>query len=182
MGSLDDSLQAALRTATKANKSRDAAAVVQALEEALAHARRDAPLAVRVAVPILHDHVGLGLYTPAPAGRVEGRRVRLYVEVANFGLTAIGEGRARAQLDVTGEFAYEDGAELVALPAVSLGTQSFETRSPDAVTSFGVELKLGDKSPAGVYRLKLVVKDAVLGKSGSRETRFVLADGGAGRP
>lgn len=175
---LDD----ALKSASSARRKKDAAGLVKALEEALVLAREDAPLEVRVAVPILHDHVGRGLYTPAPDDVIpQGRRVRLYVEVANYRLTAVGppaEGRARAQLEVSGEFSYDDTSEgmleVVKLQTVSLGTQAFETRSPDAVTSFGLELKLGDKAPAGTFHVRLVVKDAVSGKSASRDVRFVL--------
>jgi hypothetical protein len=171
-------LDAALKAAQAATKKKDASSTVKALEDALVLARRDAPLDVRAAVPIHHDHVGLGLYTPAPGDVVEGRRVRLYVEVANFAMSPLADGVARVQLEVTGEFSYDDTSEgkleVVKLPTVPLGTQSFETRNTSAVTSFGVELKLGDKSPAGTYHVKLVVKDAVSGKTGSRDARFVI--------
>lgn len=182
---LEATLDDAWKRATAARRKKDAAALVKALEDALVAARKDAPLEVRAAVPILHDHVGLGLYTPAPDDVIpagQGRRVRLYVEVASFGLTAVGppgDGRFRAQLDVTGEFSYDDMSEgkleVLKLSTVSLGTQAFETRSSVGVTSFGVELKLGDKAPPGIYHVKLVVKDAVAGKSASRDVRFVLS-------
>jgi hypothetical protein len=62
----------------------------------------------------------------------------------------------------------------VKLPTVNLGTQSYETRTIAGVTSFGVELRLGDKSPAGTYRLALRVHDAIANKSASRDARLVL--------
>lgn len=170
---LDDELKAA----QAARKKQDAAGVVRALERALDQARADAPLEVRKVVVINHDHTGLGVYTPAPGDVVEGRRARLYVEVANHMHTRVGPEGAevwRVQLDVSGDFAYQAEGERMALPTVSLGTQAYETRTPAGVTSFGVELRLGDRSPAGVYRVTLRVKDAVGNKSASREAHLVL--------
>ena len=161
---VDDDIKAA-------RKKKDAVGLVRALERALDEARAGAPLEVRVVALIHHDHTGLGTYTPADV--VEGRRARLYVEVANHTHTKTGDVW-RVQLDVTGDFTYEADGELVKLPTVSLGTQAYETRTPAGVTSFGVELRLGEKSPAGVYRLNLHVRDAVGGKSGSREAKLVL--------
>ena len=177
-----------LKAAGASWKKKDAAATVRALEDALMLARTDAPLDIRVAVPINHDHTGIGLYTPAPRDVVEGRRVRLYVEVANHALTMLSPGLFHAQLDVSGDFAFEDPAlandasgngglsgGLTKLAAgVGLGTQSFDTRTPTGVTSFGVEIHLGDKSPAGTYRVALKVKDAIGNKSASKDVRFVL--------
>ena len=177
--SVDDRIQAA----QAAWKKKDAGAAVRALEGALADLRKEAPLEIRVACPINHDHTGLGLYTPAAKDVVDGRRVRLYLEVANHVLTSVPGGAWRAQLDVTGDFSFEDpgdgtaehpAGETTLQKGVGLGTQAFETRTPAGVTSFGVEINLGDKAPPGTYHVWLHVKDAVGNKSAQREARFVL--------
>lgn len=174
-----------IKKAQAAWKKRDAAATVRSLEAALDVARAAAPLEIRAAAVINHNHTGLGVYTPAAGDVVEGRIARLYVEVANHTHTRVSAagdtvGRWRVQLDVAGDFSYEDVAdngsvEVVALQQnVGLGTQSFETRTPSGVTSFGVEIKLGDKSPAGAYRVALRVKDAVGNKTATRDVKLVL--------
>src|SRR5258706_3306878 len=139
-----------LKSASTSWKKKDAGGAVRALEEALLVARKDAPLEVRQACAINHDHTGIGLFTPAKNDVIAGRRVRVYVEVANFALTSVGEGVGHAQLDVTGDFTFEDPA----LPkdaagnagftkltqGVGLGSQAFDTRTPLGVTSFGVDI------------------------------------------
>ena len=178
-------IESDIKQAQRAWQKRDAAGAVAALERALEEARAGAPLEIRQAVVSNHDHTGLGVYTPAPGDVVEGRRARLYVEVANHAHTRVSPGgsaegaRWRVQLDVSGDFSYEDVAdngsvEIVKLQTVSLGTQSYETRTVSGVTSFGVEIKLGDKSPAGTYRVALKVRDAVGGKGAVRDVRLVL--------
>ena len=174
-----------IKKAQAAWKKKDATTTVKALEAALDVARVPAPLEIRAAVVINHNHTGLGVYTPAAGDVVEGRIARLYVEVANHGHTKVSTSadpstRWRVQLDVSGDFSYEDVAEngsveVVPLQqAVSLGSQSFETRTMSGVTSFGVEIKLGDKSPAGTYRVVLRVKDAIAGKTAARDVKLVL--------
>jgi hypothetical protein len=83
-----------------------------------------------------------------------------------------------AQLDVGGDFSFEDPAENGASKklqsGVSLGTQSFDTRTKLGVTSFGVDVGLGEKSPAGTYHVLLHVKDAIGNKMASKDVRFVL--------
>lgn len=171
----------ALKAAAAAKKKKDAAGLVRALEDALFSARRDAPLEIRVAVPINHNHTTLGVFTPAPGDAFQGRLARLYIEVANFALTQVGpveEGRFRGQLDVSGAFRYDDTSEgkpeVVELQTVSLGSQAWETHSTCGLISFGVEMKLSEKSPAGTYHVLLTVKDAVGGKTATRDVRFVL--------
>ncbi len=178
--SLDD----LLKSARAAVRHEHPAAAIKDLEDALLLLRKDAALDIREAVPVNHDHTGIGLYTPAENGVVDGRRVRLYVEVANFTLAAVGPAVGHAQLDVTGDFSFEDpalpkddkgGPGLKPLQkGVSLGTQAFDTRTPLGVTSFGVEIGLGDKSPAGGYRVLVRVRDAIGNKTATREARFVL--------
>ncbi len=174
-----------IKKAQAAWKKKDAATTVKALEQALDEARVAAPLEIRAAVAINHNHTGLGVYTPAAGDVVEGRIARVYVEVANHAHTRVSPAhdpasRWRVQLDVSGDFSYEDVAEngsveIVALQQnVQLGSQSFETRTMSGVTSFGVEIKLGDKSPAGTYRVLLRVKDAVGGKSATKDVKLVL--------
>jgi hypothetical protein len=172
--SVDDSL----KQAQAALKKNDASGAVRALEDALLAERAKADLEVRVACPINHDHTGIGLYTPAKNDVVDGRRVRLYVEVANFALAELSGGAGHAQLDVTGDFSFEDPAENGAAKKlqsnVSLGTQAFDTRTRLGVTSFGVEVGLGEKSPAGTYHVLLRVKDAIGNKTATKDVRFVL--------
>lgn len=173
-----------IKKAQAAWKKKDATTTVKALEQALDEARTAAPLEIRAAVVINHNHTGLGVYTPATGDVVEGRVARLYVEVANHAHTKVSSAgtpeRWRVQLDVSGDFSYEDVAEngsVEVMPlqqGVSLGSQSFETRTTSGVTSFGVEIKLGDKSPAGTYRVALKVKDAVGGKSATKAVKVVL--------
>lgn len=170
-------LDADLKAAQTAWQKRDAVGLVTALEQALEHARAEAPLEVRAVVVINHDHTGLGAYRPSLGDVVEGRRARLYVEVANHAHARSSQsagGLWRVQLEVSGEFAYQADGELIKLPTVALGTQAYETRTPAGVTSFGVELRLGDKSPAGVYRLTLKVTDAIGNKAASRAAKLVL--------
>jgi hypothetical protein len=170
--SVDDDILAA----QAGRKRNDRAATVAALERALASARADAPLHIRAVAVIHHDHTGLGAYTPAPGDVIEGTRARLYIEVANHthAMVAAPPGLWRVQLDVSGDFAFEDEGELVKLKTVALGTQAYRTRTPAGVTSFGVELRLGDRAPAGVYRLTLKVRDALGDKSAARDARLVV--------
>ena len=172
------SIDESIKQAQAALKRHDADAAVHALEDALAAARKAADLEVRVVAPINHDHTGIGLYTPAKGDVVDGRRVRLYVELANYALADIGGGAGHAQLDVTGDFSFDDpadkGARTKLSQGVALGTQSFDTRTNLGVTSFGAEINLGDKSPAGVYHVVVHVKDAIGSKAAQREARFVL--------
>ena len=164
-----------LRSAASALKKKDSSTAVRALEDALVVVRKDAPLEVRALVVVNHDHTGIGLYTPAKGDVVDGRRIRFYVELANHAHSEISKGLWRVQLDVTGDFSFDDAKERLALQSgVSLGTQSYETRTPVGVTSFGVDVKLGEKSPAGTYHMLLHVTDAVSGKTAKQEARFVL--------
>jgi hypothetical protein len=86
-------------------------------------------------------------------------------------------GGSTAILQVQGAFTYLDGKELMDLGTVPLGTQQFLTRTPIGLTSFGLDVRLGEKSPAGEYRLKLTITDKQApppAKSAVRELRFVL--------
>ena len=68
--------------------------------------------------------------------------------MANHGHTQVtqkGGDVWRVHLDVSGDFSYEADGEVLKLPTVALGTQTYETRTITGVTSFGVELRLGDK-------------------------------------
>lgn len=164
-------------------QARDFSASVAALEGALRLARDRAPLEVRKVVVVNAPHVGLGIYEPAPKGRVENRLLRLYVEVANFGTRAphppIAEEKGKAEdaelreveLEVMGTFFLGDGTKIGERP---LGTHRFKTRTNVGVTSFGVDARLGDGAPSGPYEVELSVRDSSTEKQASRRARFVI--------
>jgi hypothetical protein len=173
MAASPDLVAQSIDAARAAWKKRDAAAAVRALEGALLAARADAPLEVRQAVVVHEPHTGLGLYTPAVDDVVRGRELKLYVEVAGFAAQPA-EGGASVALEVSADFEYQDGNENVPLGTRPLGTQRFFTRTFTGLTSFGLDVRLGDKSPPGVYRMTLHVLDTLGGKRASKDVRFVL--------
>jgi len=165
------SVQLALTEARVALKKGKPTPLVAALERALATARAEAPLEVRRVEVVGRPHTGLGIYDPLPDARVPGRHLQLYVEVANFSHAERGEGRSEVALEVNGAFFFEDGT---ALGEKSLGTHRFTSRTATGVTSFGLDVRLGEKSPAGTYRIDLKVKDLLSGKEGSSTVTFRL--------
>ena len=184
-----------LKRASIAVQKRDWPIAVHALEEALDVARSNAPLEARALVVVREPSPGMGLYTPAPNDVVIGRLLRLYVETAGFGSeplavsgsggTASGgtasAGLERVRLTVSGTFSYDDSDDAgrtvqTALGEKPLGAQMFETRTHLSATSFGLEVKLGERSPGGVYHVRLRIHDDVTDREAFRETRFVLDD------
>lgn len=172
-----DVVAGALRDAQAAWKDRDGARTVRALEAALRGARAVAPLELRQAVVVHAPHTGLGLYTEAPGGVVVGRDLKLYVEVANLAELPTDAGAASA-LEVEADFSFEDTSpsppEIVPLGTRALGVQRVVSRTPVGVTSFGLDVRLGDKSPPGTYRMLLRVKDLNRGGAAERPLTFVL--------
>ena len=168
-------VSAALKKAQQAAAQRDWLTTVSLLEEALLAARAESPLVITRAVVVNHDHTGLGLFTEARQDVVDGRRLRIYVEVDNLGLSPQSDGRVRQQLEVQGTFSYvEADGTRTALGSRPLGNHLADTHDRRARTSFGVDVKLGDKSPAGEYGVRLSVTDPIGGKSATHDVRFVL--------
>lgn len=143
------------------------------LETALDAAREAAPLDVRDAIVTRTPHGGLGIYEPVDGGRVARRDVKLYVEVANAGHRATAEGTSEVFLEVSASFQYEDGTEL---GERALGSHRYRTRRKTGVLSFGLDVALSEKAPAGRYDLVLKVHDHVTGKTATRPVFFVLPE------
>ena len=158
---LDESLESA--------KAKDWQRAVDGLETGLFLARQKAPLEVRKAVVVHRAHTGIGLYEPAKGGEIKDQELKLYVEVANFENKSIGREKFQVKLDVSGEFQLEDGT---ALGTRQLGTHVFQTRSPTGITSFGLDGRLGQTAPKGLYLLKLVVKDLQTKREAFRDLAF----------
>ena len=140
----------------EAARAQDWRRAVDALEAGLSIARKEAPLEVRKAVVVHQAHTGIGLYEPATGGEIKDQELNLYVEVANFENKSVGKEKFQVKLEVSGEFQLEDGT---VLGSRQLGTHAFQTRSPTGVTSFGIDVRLGQTAPKGLYLLKLIVKD-----------------------
>jgi hypothetical protein len=156
-------LRAAIRQAL-ASAERDPTKTVRELEQALELARAAAKLEVRRVEVVGRPHTGLGLFEPLPGGEVPARHVQLYVEVANFAFAAESDGHSAAALEVEGDFYFEDGTPL---GTQSLGTHRYRTRTPRGLTSFGLDVKLSEKTPPGEYRIDLIVRDTI----GKKEAR-----------
>jgi hypothetical protein len=155
--------------------------VVSALERALQIVRGEAPLVVRQARLVREPHAGLGAWTAAPttgtdaAAVVDGRNLRLYVEVDNVVDEALPDGRRRLALGVRGRFALQnDDGSKEELGEKDLGRQELALWRTTGVHSFGVDVALSDKAPPGRYVLTVVVVDEIGHKSGERAMPFVL--------
>ncbi len=162
----------------------DVVGTVRALEEALAAARAQAPLMVRQAVVVQAPHKGLGLYDPVE-GPIAARALNVYVEVASFAVVVLTPATTtvpalvRATLEVRGAFSYDEVDEQGVVTRIDLGekplgTQTFDTRATDRVTSFGLDVALGERAPAGTYHVDLRVKDTVAGTVATRPLTFTL--------
>lgn len=155
--------------------------VVDALERALRIARGEAPLVVREARLVREPHAGLGAWTALPlagadgAGVVDGRTLRLYVEVDNVGDAPLPDGRRRLALGVRGRFALQnDDGTRDELGEKDLGRQELALWRTTGVHSFGVDVSLSDKAPPGRYVLTVIVNDELGRKSAERTLPFVL--------
>ena len=155
--------------------------VVDALEHALRVARGEAPLVVREARLVREPHAGLGAWTAAPSAGpdnavvVDGRTLRLYVEVDNVVDAPLPDGRRRLALGVRGRFALiNDDGSRDELGEKDLGRQELSLWRTTGVHSFGVDVALSDKAPPGRYALTVVVTDDVGHKSAERTVPFVL--------
>jgi hypothetical protein len=165
------SLRKAIEAARTAVSKGDAAETVGALETALTRARAEAPLEVRRVVAVQRPQRGLGVYEPLKNKKIEFRTLWLYVEVANFGHRPTTVGKDEVVLTVMGEFFDGEGASI---GSRGLGTHRFETRTRSGVTSFGLDVRLGDGAPKGAYGLELTVTDEVSGKKGAKRVEFVI--------
>ena len=164
-----DEVSAALGRALRQLSAGQRQAALGTLEAAVKTLRQDAPLEVRKAVVVARPHTGLGIYDEVAV--VPGRLVMLYVEVANHTHRPLRDGRFQVALAVSGHFHYEDGTDL---GERVLGQHRYMTHTPAGVTSFGLDLKLGEKAPAGRYDVDLEVKDTLGGKRATRKLSFVL--------
>jgi hypothetical protein len=179
------------QTARSSWQRGESAAAVDRLAAALTTARLDAPMRVRRVVVVNHDDRGLGRYTAAPGGAVDGRRLRLYVEVEGFAAKpprALGATATHAPvasqvaLQALGAFAFREppatpGAAWVwtDLGERAIGNIAYETTLSTSETSFVIDVALGERSPAGTYRVAVGVKDT-LGNRSARAlpVEFVL--------
>lgn len=165
-------LPALLEQARQALARQDQAEVVRLLHLALAEARQRAPLEVSALTVVAADPTGLGMFQPAPGGRVEGGTLRLYAEVRNFGLRQAA-GSFQVDLAIDAAFFYEDG-ERIALKQ-DIGRHSFTAATAHEVTFVAVELKTRGL-PAQAYQVELGVRDLVSGKRGAARAPFVITD------
>ena len=180
-GSAVGDVTAALEAARAGLGRRAWADVADALERALRVARGEAPLVLREARLVREPHAGLGAWTAAPtaggdgAAVVEGRTLRLYVEVDNVVDAPLPDGRRRLALGVRGRFALiNDDGSREELGEKDLGRQELSLWRTTGVHSFGVDVALSDKAPPGRYALTVVVGDEVGHKSAERSLPFVL--------
>jgi hypothetical protein len=141
--------------------------VVDGLERALSTARQQAPLVVRKASVTTTRPAGVGMYEPPAGGVVAGREVMLYVELAGVAHRPLPDGTFERWLEVSAAFSYQDPDEgPIALGEKALGTHRITPRTAADVISFGLDVGLSEKAPAGRYDLVLKVVDRV----GARET------------
>lgn len=162
-------ISALLQNGLEAIKSEQWTRALAAAEEAVHLIRKQAPLEIRKASVVHHNHTGIGLYSPAPGAEVHGQELKLYVEVANFENKKIGPELYEVQLEVQGEFKLEDQTPL---GSRDLGLHRYKTRSPSGVTSFGLDVTLGKSAPKGVYFLRLHVKDRLGNKEADYDLTF----------
>jgi hypothetical protein len=126
-------------------------------------------------------HAGLGTWKAAPSleqdgtAVVDGRTLRLYVEVDNVVDAPLPDGRRRLALGVRGRFSFwNDDGTREDLGEKDLGRQELALWRTTGVHSFGVDVALSDKAPPGRYQLTVVVSDEVGHKTGERAVPFVL--------
>jgi hypothetical protein len=174
VGAALDEARAALARAVLAPTPAAWGVLVDALEQALQRARAHAPLIVREVVLVRAPHPGLGLYTSA-GDVVDGRAVQLYVEVENAAFAPRADGRRHLALQVAGRFFYEeDDGTRTPLGEKPLGTQELDVWRTTGVHSFGVDIALSAKAPAGRYGMELVVTDTVSGRTATKPLSFRL--------
>jgi hypothetical protein len=113
---------------------------------------------------------GLGMYTPAPDGRVRGGPLLLYAEVRNFATRSTLRGDL-VDIGIDASFFYEDG-ELIATRQ-GIGDHRFTSRTVQDVTFLVVELSMRGLPPQP-YQVELMLRDRISGKAGQARTRFVV--------
>jgi len=159
--------------------------VVAALDRGLRFARAEAPLVLSEVRLVRDAHAGLGAWTTLPttlpttgkdgAALVEGRTLRLYVEVDNVVAAPQPDGRQRLALAVRGRFALlADDSSREELGDKDLGRQELSVWRTTGVHSFGVDVALSDKAPPGRYAVTVMVTDEVGHKTAERSLAFVL--------
>ncbi|MFZ9888109.1 MAG: hypothetical protein ACO3JL_11455 [Myxococcota bacterium] len=140
-------------------------------EDLLIALREEAPLRVRRALLVARPPTGLGVYEVLPGDVVRGREAYLYVEVEGFHRRPRADGSSEVSLTVTGDFFLDDGSPL---GSRALGTHTYVTHTPHALTFFSPQLQLSERAPAGVYRVDVRVRDDVSGKTTSARVRLLL--------
>ena len=162
------------KRAQKALQHKNVDEAMRALHDAQLALQPHASLNVPKVVVVHGTPKGFGNYYPAAGGVLSSRLLRLYVEVEDFtwqdSLPAQGDLK-KAKLDVTGVFFDQDGQEIGAKP---LGMRVLKTRSPHRRTYFGLEVKLGEKIPAGRYAIEVQVKDLATQRSAKKRVPVVV--------
>jgi hypothetical protein len=174
-GSAKETLHALLNQTRAAVDARDWKKIIDALESSLRVAQAEAPLTISEAVVVDQDHRGTGVFTAAPQGIVHDRRLRIYIEVDNFITEATTAEEHRLQLDVEGTFFLVDGNDATRIGTLPLGTHNVVTHDKRAKTSMTTDIKLQGNSPPGKYRVDVMVRDPIGGKTAQRSVIFVIA-------
>jgi|GEM_PF-2050275 len=160
--------------AQQALQSNNVDDAMRALQDAQLVLQPHAALKVPKVVVVHGTPKGFGNYHPAQGGVLSSRLLRLYVEVEDFTWQSSLPSQAelqQARLDVTGVFFEQDGQEIGAKP---LGMRVLKTRSPHRRTYFGLEVKLGEKIPAGRYAIEVQVKDLANNTTAMKRVPFVV--------
>ena len=164
-----------LKQAQRALKKGQWADLTARLERALSTARQQAPLTVRKASVTTTRPAGVGMFSPPPGGVVPGREVMLYVELAGVAHRALPDETFERWLEVSATFTYQDPDEgPIALGEKALGTHRITPRTVADVISFGLDVSLSEKAPAGRYDLVLKVVDRVGAREATAPVFFVL--------
>lgn len=164
-----------LKQVRRALNKGDWASVASGLEAALGQARQQAPLTVRKASVTITRPAGVGMFEPPKGNVVPGRDVMLYVELSGVAHRPLPDGTFERWLDVSASFSYQDPDEgSIALGDKTLGTHRITPRTVADVISFGLDVGLSEKAPAGRYDLVLKVTDRVGAREATAPVFFVL--------
>jgi hypothetical protein len=165
---------ALLDAAKRAVAAKDVDAALVAIASAEDALRTDAPLRIVHGVVVDADHRGTGIFVESAGTVVNNRRLRVYLEIDNFATVPNGT-QVRMQLDVEGTFfRIDDDGTADRIGTLPLGTHAVTTHDVRKKTSFTTDIALQGKSPAGKYRVDVVVKDALGSKQALLPVAFVL--------
>jgi hypothetical protein len=119
--------------------------------EALLHAAM--PLRIRSAVVVNHDHRALGVYEAAAGAIIQGKRLRVYVELDGVSSKDLGQGVRQMRVDVEGEFFAVDGSSVDRIGRMALGVHEVRTTDARPRLSFTTDVQLAPQTPPGKYRV-----------------------------